>query len=251
MGFCLGNLTVQDFLKRTGYKMSQHDIDWLEAHRQNNADVRYNSEGFHIFDLPFCVYIPEHLFDDVYKILKKYEDETPAQESCALCRVEITEKDKQEEARKVEENKRKQEWESTKLNPNQPWLVKYHMLVPVKVKDTYNNYIELFYWCFINTHIKCKYADIPKMPKGKAYVYINEKGLHGKFTLSNADEVDSNNYDPESNYVYGIGFYSKNGSYLGHCDDLTFEQVDFDIEECVNRFDEIDKTKNHIEIHRD
>ena len=50
MAIYLGNQTISDLERRTGYVFSDEDRKWLESHRQDKADVEYNSDKFHIFE---------------------------------------------------------------------------------------------------------------------------------------------------------------------------------------------------------
>jgi len=52
----LGNLTIEQLSKRTGWEFSESELKWLNEHRQDNATVRMDSGKFHIFDMPFCIY---------------------------------------------------------------------------------------------------------------------------------------------------------------------------------------------------
>ena len=38
----LGNQTISDLEIRTGYNFSEEDRKWLELHRQNEADIKFN-----------------------------------------------------------------------------------------------------------------------------------------------------------------------------------------------------------------
>ena len=53
----LGNLTVSDLENRAGIQLSASDKQWFEDHRQDKATVRSDSESFHIFDIPFILYV--------------------------------------------------------------------------------------------------------------------------------------------------------------------------------------------------
>lgn len=52
----LGNLTVEDIMRRTGAELSQEDIDYLNASRQEEVNHTPLKEGkWHCYDLPFMI----------------------------------------------------------------------------------------------------------------------------------------------------------------------------------------------------
>lgn len=51
----LGNLTIEEFLKRAGIQdiITEDDKKLLNQYRIDKADVPYNESALHIFDIPF------------------------------------------------------------------------------------------------------------------------------------------------------------------------------------------------------
>ena len=47
MAVYLGNLSIDDFIKRTGYDITDEDRKVLESHRQDSASVASDSDKFH------------------------------------------------------------------------------------------------------------------------------------------------------------------------------------------------------------
>lgn len=233
MSISLGNLSIDEFLKRTGYNMSHEDIKILNDHRQDNTNIDFNSDKFHIFDIPFSINVAEPFYDELIKILTKYNDITETKEALQIIKIVESEKEKE---KRLKKEKEKREFEELKANPNAIWLIKWHMLVPVKVNNK-----EIYYWCFINTYTTGR-NNIPDIINGHAIISMDEEGIHGYFTLDNP-ETD-NDADPHSEwrYVIGCGFMKLNGNYIGHCEDATFDTTEFSISECIENYRTISTT---------
>lgn len=67
-----GNLTIEEFEKRTEVKFSDEDRKWLEEHRIDNAQGKENNR-FHIFDMPLGIIAGFDIGDELVKRLKQYE----------------------------------------------------------------------------------------------------------------------------------------------------------------------------------
>lgn len=67
-----GNLSVEAFEKRTGVEFSNEDKEWFNKHRQDSAN-KIKANEFHIFDKPFTIHCGYEIFDEMLKILYKYD----------------------------------------------------------------------------------------------------------------------------------------------------------------------------------
>lgn len=241
MAIYLGNQTISDLERRTGYKFSEEDRKWLEFHRQNEADIKFDSDKFHIFDIPFAIHSSSNISDYLLKLLTKYEEQSPSKEQLQFSVIKETEEEKE---KRLKKEKEEQEWQDKLNNPNSIWNVKWHMLVPLDIKD---RGINLYYGCFVNTYTKGR-NNIPDIINGKATIYRNEEGSHGRFTLDNP-EIDSD-AEYEYTYVIGKGFYNQDGSYAGDRDDIIFEETTFYLQDAINEYENI-KNSTSKEIHFD
>ena len=142
----LGNVSINDFERRTGYVFSDEEKKWLEDHRQDNATISYNSNSFHIFDVPLAIHVSETIYDKLMTILNNQEDILSSIEPIMILNIKETES---ERIRRELKEKEEAEDKARKENPNALWLVKYYMLVPVMVNNR-----NLYYDCFINVYIK-------------------------------------------------------------------------------------------------
>lgn len=237
MGFALGNLTIDELIRRTGYDMSNEDKAILNKYRQDNATISPYDEALHIFDLPFAIYISEPIYDMVFKILCKYNDINSSNEPLQVVKVEETEKQRE---RRLEEEKYEKEKQERRDNPNSKWLVKYHMLVPIKVND-----YDAFYNCFINVYIQ-GYYNIPNIVDGTLTIRMDEDGFHGTFTLHNNEDYI---LEDEYKYVIGSGFSKKNGNWVGHIDDAYFEDTTYSIKSGILNYRDIDYHSSGMEIY--
>ena len=227
MAIYLGNQTISDLERRTDYVFSSEDRKWLESHRQDEADIKFDSDKFHIFDLPFEIHAAESISDYLLNLLMKYEKVTPSKEQLQFAAVKETEKQKEKRLKKEKENK---EWQDKLKNPDSIWNVKWHMLVPVIVNNK-----EYYYWCFINTYTTGR-ENIPDIIEGKATIRGDEEGFHGNFTLYNPEtDNDANEYD-DWNDVIGCGYVAKSGSRIGRLENLCFDNVEFSIKECIQNY---------------
>lgn len=233
----LGNLSITDLERRTGWIFSESDRKWLESHRQDNATVKFDSEMFHIFDLPFTITVAEGIKDNLIKMLTKYNDKQASKEVVQI--AVVIESDKEKEAR-LKKEKEEKEWQDKLTNPNSIWLIKWHMLVPVRIKNLETgSERDLYYWCFINTYTTGR-DNIPEIVDGTANISLDEEGFHGTFTLYDDEIVnDADNY-PEYRFVIGSGFYSDRNNYMGrNHNGIVFENTTFNIKEAINRYKDI------------
>ena len=67
----LGNLSISQFEERTKVKLSAKDVKWLNEHRQQSARA-INDDEFHIFDIPFRFICGLEIYEDLLKMLRKY-----------------------------------------------------------------------------------------------------------------------------------------------------------------------------------
>lgn len=245
MGIALGNLSIKELEKRTGWVFSNEDYKWLEDHRQDLANIDSNKEEFHIFDIPFEIMVSALIKTKLIDILTKYNNENTSKEPLQIAVRSETEQEKiNRENKEKEEKDRQEKFE----NPNSIWLVKWHMLVPVKV--IYNNkLIDLYYNCFINTYITGR-NNIPDFIEGNAWIEKNEEGLHGKYNLINPEKDNDDNINLKWNWVVGTGFVDLHGNYVGTGDTFTFERVDFSINEAIKLYKNI-KDNNYKGIYFD
>lgn len=187
MGIALGNVSISEFIKRTGYNISDEDRKILEIHRQDNTTIDPFSDKFHIFDLPFAIYVAEKFSSELIKILRKYNETTKSKESLSIAIVKASNIEKENHSKREQEQK---DWQDKLSNPNSIWNIKWHMMVPVKANGE-----EVYYECFINTYTTGR-DNIPDCIDGKAYIKMDEDGFHGRFTLYNPEkDSDANNHD--------------------------------------------------------
>lgn len=247
MAIYLGNQTISDLERRTGYIFSDEDIRWLESHRQDSADIKFDSDKFHIFDIPFEIHAAEPISDYLLKLLMKYEDIKPSKEPLQFAVIKETDEQREKRLKKEKEDK---EWQDKLTNPNSIWLIKWHMLVPVRIKNLETgSERDLYYWCFINTYTTGR-DNIPEIVDGTANISLDEEGFHGTFTLYDDEIVnDADNY-PEYRFVIGSGFYSDRNNYMGrNHNGIVFENTTFNIKEAINRYK--DFNEQYKEIHFD
>lgn len=223
----LGNLSIDEFIKRTGYNLSDEDRKLLESHRQDNASVVSNSDKFHIFDIPFSITVGEKFSTKLINILQKYENIKKSKEQLYINIVK--ESDKEKELR-LQKEKEELDWQDKLKNPNAIWLVKWHMYVPVIVNNK-----EYYYWCFINTYTTGR-ENIPNIIDGKGEINLDERGFTGTFNLYNPETDDDANEHDEWNYIVGCGFVTKSRSYIGKLENSYFNNVEFSIKECIQNY---------------
>ena len=134
----LGNTSIHEFIRRTGYDMSKDDIKILYSHLQQNANIDPMSDKFHIFDIPFSIVVGSKFKTQLIDILMKYENVKPSKETLSICEATESEKDRE---RRIKKEKEDLERKERNENPNSIWNVKWHMLVPVVInnKDFYSN----------------------------------------------------------------------------------------------------------------
>lgn len=247
MAIYLGNQTVSDLERRTGYVFSSEDRKWLESHRQDEADIKFDSGKFHIFDLPFEIHAAESISDYLLKLLMKYEEVTPSKAQLQFATVKESDKEKEKLLKKEKENK---EWQDKLNNPNSIWNVKWHMLVPVVAKSIETGSTKkLLYGCFINTYTTGR-DNIPNMIDGFANIELDEEGFHGNFTLYNPEKDNDANEHDDWNWVIGSGFYSKSGRRISDLDNVYFEETEFSIAECIQNLVNIDRSSKEIHFNK-
>ena len=245
MAIYLGNQTISDLERRTGYIFSDEDIRWLESHRQDSADIKFDSDKFHIFDIPFEIHAAEPISDYLLKLLMKYEDVNPSKEPLQFAVIKETDEQREKRLKKEKEDK---EWQDELTNPNSIWNVKWHMLVPVRLKNGKSEH-ELYYWCFINTYTTGR-DNIPEIIDGTANISSDELGFHGTFMLYNNEVVNDADKNLEYQYVIGTGiFYNKQHTYISSPREVIFENTAFNIREAINRYK--DFNEQYKEIHFD
>lgn len=188
----LGNQTIEQLESRTGWHFTEDEREWLNTHRQDKAEVRRDSDKFHIFDIPFHISMGERISEELIDLLKSKE---VPNETIHFSIAEETEQEKIEKKRKAEAEafaiKRKDE--------SIRWMWKWTLRVPIDEQHEYG--------CFINT--ECYGYDNHGEPRGTFRICIDEEGLHGNFKLDNP-EINKTNH-PEWDYVIGIGMY-RNGA---------------------------------------
>lgn len=241
MDIALGNVSISEFIKRTGYNISDEDRKILEQHRQDNATVDPFSDKFHIFDMPFSIYVTDSFKDKLIEILTKYEEICKSKEVLSIAIVKESDKEKEKRLKKEKEQK---EWQDKLSNPNSIWNVKWHMAVPVKVNDK-----EVYYGCFINTYTTGR-DNIPDIIDGKATIRMDEEGFHGNFNLYNPEKDNDANEHNDWNYVIGSGFYSKSGRWIGSVNEAYFEETEFSIAECIQNLINIDRNSKEIHFYK-
>lgn len=237
----LGNISINELIKRTGYNISNEDKKLLELHRQDNATIDISSDKFHIFDIPFTIVVAEPFSKELISLLKKYEEIQPSKEPLNIAIKSETDKEKEQRLKKEKE---KQEWQNKLSNPNSIWNVKWHMAVPVKVNDK-----EVYYGCFINTYTTGR-DNIPDIIEGKAFIKMDEEGFHGRFTLYNSEKDNDANEHDDWNWIIGSGFYSKSGRWIGNVDNAYFEETEFSIAECIQNLINIDRSSKEIHFNK-
>jgi len=87
MNIRFGNLTIFQFEDRIGHKLDEEDKNWLKEHRQDNAQ-HIEKDRFHIFDIPFSIVVGSEISDELVKILIKYNDLKPFENSLQILESE-------------------------------------------------------------------------------------------------------------------------------------------------------------------
>ncbi len=223
----LGNLSIDEFIRRTGYNISDEDRKILESHRQDVAAIESLSDKFHIFDLPFSIEVAKPFGMELLNMLQKYDDMCTSKEPFTICFITETEEEKQ---RHIEREQNAKDWNDKISNPNSVWNVKWYMCVPVIV-----DHKEFYYQCFINTYTKGK-ENIPDIIDGKGKIIYTEDGFNGTFTLYNPEKDDDATEHPDWNYVIGCGYVTKSGVYKGKIDNAYFNEVEFSIKDCIENY---------------
>lgn len=247
MSFCLGNQSINDLERRTGYVFSDEDRKWLEMHRQDLAEIKFDSDKFHIFDLPFEIHVAEPISEYLLKLLMKYENIQPSKEPLQFAVIKETEAQKQ---KRLECEKKEKEWQDKLHNPNSVWNIKWHMMIPVKARNIHTDSVkDLYYGCFINTYTTGR-DNIPNIIDGIINIRLDEEGFHGRFILENPDAVnDADRHYGEWNWVIGSTFYS-NTDFRLHPNDWVFDDIQYSIKDGLNNYTNIN-SGSYKEIHFD
>lgn len=83
MSIYLGDLTVQEFEKRTGWTFQKEDRDFLKKHRTGIADFK-DEDKFHIHEIPFSIRAGADIIEDLKNIILKYNDKKECKERFML-----------------------------------------------------------------------------------------------------------------------------------------------------------------------
>lgn len=83
MSISLGNLSIEELQKRTGWNFSKKDYDFLVKHRQDNAQI-IEKDKFHIFDIPLMVLCGEDIKDEITEMLSKYNSQQVSKELISI-----------------------------------------------------------------------------------------------------------------------------------------------------------------------
>lgn len=67
-----GNLSVEQFAKKTEVEFSEEDKKWLEENRTDSANYE-GHDKFHIFDMPLGIYSGFDVYEELVKRLRKYD----------------------------------------------------------------------------------------------------------------------------------------------------------------------------------
>lgn len=67
----LGNLSVDDLERVTGWEFEKEDKDWLLEHRTSTASFK-EKDKYHIFDIPKSITVGVDIQDKLVEILQKY-----------------------------------------------------------------------------------------------------------------------------------------------------------------------------------
>lgn len=68
-----GNLSVNQFMEKTGAKLSAKDKQFLEKHRTDIADFK-EDDKYHIFAMPFSIVSGHKIAQELFDMMKKYDD---------------------------------------------------------------------------------------------------------------------------------------------------------------------------------
>lgn len=100
MSIYLGNLTIEEFEERTGWTFSKEDKDTFNRLKSDRADIDLDS--LHIFDAPFAIHIGTNIYDEIFSILMKYENNVPSKNSLQVSRKEKPKEEiEREEVKKI------------------------------------------------------------------------------------------------------------------------------------------------------
>lgn len=192
MSIYLGNLTIEEFEERTGWTFSKEDKDTFNRLKSDKADIDLDS--LHIFDAPFAIHIGTNIYDEIFSILMKYENNVPSKTSLQVSRKEKT---KEEIEREERIKKGKEEWERKKQDPNIKWTSNIPFMF---------EYNDLYIYGFINMFHKGFY-NRPEEIKGSMDVLIDPNSKY-PFRFRNINITSD--YDKDINgekYFIPHGFY--------------------------------------------
>ncbi len=220
----LGDLTVDEFAKRTGFNISEEDKATLNKYKCDKATIDYKENQLHIFDIPFAIEISMPIYKEIFSMLNKYNDISSTKEPLRVIEVKETE---QQARQRITKEKEKAALEEMKNDVDKIWQVQYYLLVPVT-----SNCKEYYYSCFINVYIKGFY-NIPESVDGTGFISKDEEGLRGHFNLAKTNEFF---IDSEYNFVVGYRLCNLSGNSMRKYDEYTFEETHFNIKECINNY---------------
>jgi hypothetical protein len=225
----LGNLAIEEFLKRAGIQdiITEEDKRLLNQYRNEKADIPYNESALHIFDIPFSIHVSEPIYDTILKMLTKYNSMRAFNEPLQVVKIVETEKHKKIRLKKEAEKSAREE---AKNDPNKIWHVRYFCLVPVV-----SNNKQYLYDCFVNVYVKGFY-NIPEEIDGTLTIWKDEEGFNGYFSMNDSEFIKADEY----HFVIGNGFCDINGNWLYRDEEtMFFEKTSLQIKEGI---------KNHKNI---
>jgi hypothetical protein len=80
-----GNVSVNQWQGDMGVQLSKEDLEWLNEHRQENAQV-VAKDKFHIFSEPRQMHVGSDIVEELVDRLSKY-DYSNAKRPCAVIEV--------------------------------------------------------------------------------------------------------------------------------------------------------------------
>lgn len=233
-GIALGNLSISEFEKRTGWKLSKDDRKWLNSHRVDSMEVDALSNAFHIFDIPFMIQVADTISTKLNTLIRKYEQFCPSKDKLSISVITESEYDRLVRLRHAQQQELA---EKQKNNLKSVWTVNWKMLIPVKVVNDDGIQKNLYYGVFITTHTTGR-INIPKYIDGKIIISKDSAGFHGQFQLYDSkthNDADEFNH----NWVNGIGFYHLSGSHIGCLDSFYFDEIECDIKTALEEYEMI------------
>lgn len=89
LGICFGNLTPERLAERMGWEFTPSELEWLKAHRIENASDKdiLAGDGYHIFDMPFVIYVSPTAEKKLVEILESHEKKSRGREHLKIVRI--------------------------------------------------------------------------------------------------------------------------------------------------------------------